>query len=174
MNAASVTIREGAPADAAIFADVGAATFIETFGHLYREEDLRAFLRKSHNVGVYTRMLADGRSKLWLAEASDGAAAGYAAIGPCGLPVPDLPENSGELLRIYMRNQYHGYGIGSALLRLALESLRAEYDHLYVGVYAENHGAQRLYERHGFRKAHEYTYMVGEHADPEWIMKYVG
>ena len=171
MTVAELTIRKGEPCDAAAFADIGAATFIETFAHLYREEDLSAFLAKSHSVAGYEKLLADPDWTLWLAETGEGAAAGYAAVGPCGLPVPEMPEKSGELARLYMRGAYHGYGIGSRLLDLALADLRARFDHVYVSVYAENHGAQRLYARHGFKKVHDYFYMVGEHADPEWIMK---
>ena len=36
--------RDGVPADAALMAKLGAATFTETFGHLYTPDNLAAFL----------------------------------------------------------------------------------------------------------------------------------
>ena len=80
----SATIRRAAPADAAALAELGAATFVETFGHLYTPEDLQAFLDESHGVEAYAKTLADPRYALWIAEDDAGRAIGYAQAGPCG------------------------------------------------------------------------------------------
>lgn len=163
-------IRLAAPADAPVLSALGAKTFTETFGHLYRPEDLAAFLDKSHSAAVYEKLLADPFSALWLAEGDDGAALGYGVAGPCTLPVPDMPPRAGELARLYLLKGAQGSGLGTRLLDLALEWLDAQFEHVYLSVYSENFGAQRLYTRHGFVKVCDYFYMVGDHADPEWIM----
>ena len=129
-----------------------------------------AFLEKNHSKDAYNRLLADDSFALWLAE-KDGAAIGYAVAGPCDLPVPALPENAGELLRLYLLPSHHGGGVGTRMIETTLDWLGERFAVNYVSVYAENLGAQRLYERYGFRKIHEYYYMVGEQADPEWIME---
>ena len=54
---------------------------------------------------------------------------------------------------------------------IAISWLDARFDHLYVGVYSENFRAQELYRRYGFEKVGEYRFMVGNHADLEWIMR---
>jgi ribosomal protein S18 acetylase RimI-like enzyme len=54
---------------------------------------------------------------------------------------------------------------------IALSWLEERFDHLYVGVYSENFRAQELYRRYGFEKVGEYHFMVGDHADLEWIMR---
>ncbi|WDI31811.1 GNAT family N-acetyltransferase [Hyphococcus flavus] len=163
-------IRETEPTDAETLSRIGKSTFIETFGHLYKPDDLNAFLKKSHDASVYEKLTGDPRSQAWLVE-QDGDAIGYASVGPCDLPVPDLPNNAGELQRLYMLEKAHGMGVGTKLLRLALDWLDAHFEHVFVSVYAENKGAQKLYKRHGFEKIHDYFFMVGEHPDPEWIMK---
>lgn len=149
---------------------IGARTFTETFGHLYDPADLNAFLEDKHTVAVNERLLADPAFALWLVERGDEAI-GYAAAGPCDLPVPNRPRNAGELVRLYIANDAQGGGVGGRLLGEALDWLTARFDPIYLSVYAENDGAQRLYARHGFRKILEYDYMVGNHADPEWIME---
>lgn len=44
----TATIRRATADDAAALAELGAATFVETFGHLYPTEDLQTFLARSH------------------------------------------------------------------------------------------------------------------------------
>jgi hypothetical protein len=44
----SLTVRLATPADAAVLADLGCRAFVAKFGHLYRPEDLAAFLDGSH------------------------------------------------------------------------------------------------------------------------------
>ena len=170
----TATIRIAAPPDAAAIAELGARTFSDTFGHQYHPSDLRKFLEKSHAQAVYERLLANPSCRIWIAEAPSGEIVGYASVGPCDLPVPNMPRNAGELQRFYLLKPYQGAGLGSQLLSRALDWLEARFDHIYLSVYAENHGAQRLYERYGFQKVHDYFYMVGDHPDPEWIMKRVG
>jgi len=57
------------------------------------------------------------------------------------------------------------------LLEHALAFLDATFDHHYLSVFSENLGAQRLYSRYGFEIFHEYHFMVGNHADEEFLMR---
>lgn len=164
-------IRRAAPGDAQTLSSLGVDTFVATFGHLYAKEDLAAFLKKSHAVGVYGALLADPAYALWLAQSADGEAVAYAVAGPCDLPVPDKPPRAGELSRLYLREAAKGTGLGRDMLELALAWLSANYERIFLSVYAENFRAQRLYQKRGFVKIHDYFYMVGTHADPEWIME---
>ena len=166
-----VEIRLALEEDAQTLAALGAETFVATFGHLYAEKDLNAFLSKNHARSVYAALLRDPDYGLWLAITPRGEAIGYAVASPCSLPVPDRPASAGELSRLYLKKGVQGGGIGARLLEPALEFLRDRFDHIYLSVYAGNVVAQRLYQRFGFVKIHDYFYMVGDHADPEWIME---
>lgn len=163
-------IGRAGPDDAATLAHLGAKTFADTFGHLYRADDLRAFVADNHSVARNAALLADPLNAAWLAR-QDGRAVGYAVAGPCDLPVPNRPDSAGELARLYLLREVQGRGLGGRMLAGALDWLTERFAHIYVSVYAENYGAQRLYARHGFVKIHDYHYMVGTHADPEWIME---
>jgi ribosomal protein S18 acetylase RimI-like enzyme len=162
-----IALEEDAPALAALAAE----TFLDAFGHLYSQKDSSAFIAKYHSAAVYEELLADPEFGIWIAETAKGEAVGYVVAGPCSLPVPNMPENSGELARLYLKRGSQGSGLGGALLEAALEFLTDRFDHVYLSVYSENAGAQRLYQRHGFVKIADYFYMVGEQADPEWIME---
>jgi GNAT superfamily N-acetyltransferase len=164
-------IRLAEPRDLETLVALGRDTFVETFGHLYRPEDLESFLEEAHDPEVYAWAISDDRHAVWLAEA-DGAADGYALAGPCTLPHPEATPEEGELKRLYVRRTAQGGGLGQALLAESLAWLeRRGPGRLWVGVWSENHGAQRLYGRHGFEKVGEYGFPVGETVDREFILR---
>ena len=164
-------IRVAAPADLAILVELGRVTFAETFGHLYDPEDLDDFLDHAHDPEIYAWALEDERHAVWLAEVEDRAV-GYALAGPCTLPHPEATPAQGELKRLYVRQGAQSDGLGGAMLGVAMDWLwRDGPGPLWVGVYSENHGAQRLYLRHGFEKVGEYDFPVGRARDREFILR---
>src|SRR4051812_2126870 len=82
-------IRRATLDDAEALAAVGAATFTETFAHLYPPEDLAAFLAETYSVERARSDLADPAKAAWLV-VKDGEAVGHALAGPCKLPHPDV------------------------------------------------------------------------------------
>src|SRR5690606_3037078 len=163
--------RRAAPADAVALSELGTATFIETFGHLYSPADLQAFLAESHAVEAYAKVLANPAYALWIAEA-DGFAIGYAQAGPCALPHADVQPGDGELKRLYLRREAQNGGTGRALMDAAMAWLLRDGPRtLWLSVWSENLGAQRFYARYGFAFASEYEFIVGEQRDREFIYR---
>ena len=154
-------IRRAGPADAESFAAIGVETFIETFGHLYPRSDLQAYLAEAYGLARTRADLADPAKASWLVEA-DGKAVGYALAGPCGLPHPEVTSACGELKRIYLLPSHQGSGVGARLFAETIAWLQNQGPRtVWIGVWSENHGAQRFYVRHGFEKAGEYNFHVG-------------
>ena len=167
-----ISIRRAARTDAAALRDLAIATFVATFGHLYPPEDLAAYLRTEQTVTTYRRLLRDPAVAIWLAVTTDGALVGFITAGPCKLPVPEREITSGEIRQLYLRAAVQGMGVGSRLLDTALDWLSARgHTPLYIGVWSENLGAQRLYGRHGFEKIGEYDFPVGKTLDREFILR---
>jgi GNAT superfamily N-acetyltransferase len=165
------TIRRAGSADAQALAEIGAATFTETFGHLYPPEDLSAFLAESHSARAARANLADPRRAIWLMEAG-GRAIGYAHAGPCALPHPAVTPRCGELKGFYLAGPWQGRGLGERLFATALAWLESPGARdLWIGVWSENHGAQRFYARHGFEKVGNYNFRVGNTLDDEFILR---
>lgn len=78
----------------------------------------------------------------WVATA-EGRVQGYAFFRTC------RPEC--ELLRLAVEPESRGAGIGSALLRRALDHLERDgFSSCFLEVRSSNEGARRLYERSGF------------------------
>jgi ribosomal protein S18 acetylase RimI-like enzyme len=163
-------LRRAVCADAPVLATLGRETFIETFGHLYPPTDLQPFLAEVYTVARFEDLLNDPEQALWLVE-RDGVTVGYAQAGRCALPHPDVTPACGELKRLYVHSRAQGQGIGNMLLTAALAWLAKPGRDLWIGVWSENHGAQRLYGRHGFVKAGEYEFPVGHTRDREFILR---
>jgi ribosomal protein S18 acetylase RimI-like enzyme len=164
-------IRRAGPADAEALSAIGAATFVETFGHLYPPSDLAAFLADAYGLERTRADLADPRKASWIVEA-DGRAVGYALAGPCALPHPQVTPSCGELKRLYLFKAWQNGGLGRRLFDETLAWLQhAGPRAVWIGVWSENHGAQRFYRRHGFEKVGEYGFHVGNIVDHEYILK---
>jgi ribosomal protein S18 acetylase RimI-like enzyme len=166
------TIRRATADDAGGLAELGAATFTETFGHLYPPEDLRNFLAKNHSPESWSRTLADPHRAVWLAQHRSGRKIGFICVGACKLPVQRLEVAAGEIQQLYVFAEFHNLRLGTQLMDLGLEWLASQgRSPLYIGVWSENYGAQRFYARYGFSKVGEYGFPVGSTIDQEFILK---
>ena len=166
-----IVIRRAVAADADTLAALGAATFVETFGHLYSPPDLQVFLDESHAPEAYAKVLADPAYALWIAE-DDGRPVAYAQAGPCGLPHAEARPAHGELKRLYVRADAQNTGTGRALMDAAMAWLERDGPRpLWISVWSENLGAQRFYGRYGFEFAGEYAFLVGEQRDREFMYR---
>ena len=164
-----LAFRPATPADAPMLAQLGRATFVETFGHLYRPEALAAFL-ETHAEERWAAELADPAISVLLVE-ENGIAAAYAKVAPVSLPVePAGP--AAELRQLYILKPWHGSGIAPALMDWVLDEARGRgAEELYLSVYVDNHRARRFYDRYGFEFVAPYAFMVGEQADEDLIMR---
>ncbi|WFE24966.1 GNAT family N-acetyltransferase [Solwaraspora sp. WMMD791] len=78
----------------------------------------------------------------------DSELAGFTYVGPHSDGDPD----TGELYAIHVAPPHQGTGIGAALLRDALDTMRGHrYDRAVLWVLAENRPARRFYEHSGWR-----------------------
>jgi GNAT superfamily N-acetyltransferase len=161
--------RDAAAADAPILADLFLRAFTETFGHLYRPEDLESFLA-GMDEAAWRHELGNPAYRARLAEA-DGEAVGFAKLGPLGLPV--APRRAAlELKQLYLLREWQGRGIARVLMDWTLEEARLQgAEELYLSVWTENFRARNFYTRYGFAFVAPYAFMVGEQADEDEIWR---
>ena len=183
-------LRRATPEDADALSALASTCFTQTFGHIYAPDDLDRFIHEAYSPEVLRSELVDPKRATWLlfleeseagetalgsAEAhttSEGKLIGYVTVCPAHLPHPEVKEGDGEVQRLYLLREYQGGGRGSRMLEHALNWLEADGPRtLWIGVWSENFGAQRLYGRYGFTKVGEYSFMVGDHADREFILR---
>jgi diamine N-acetyltransferase len=167
-----VAIRRAQLSDVQPLTALAVRTFTDTFGHLYPPEDLSAFVQDTQSVARYTEVLNDPDVAVWLADVDDYQAVGFVSAGRCKLPVPDMAPNAGEIRQLYVLKQFQNHRLGARLMTAALTWLEERaFEPVYIGVWSQNLGAQRFYERYGFRKCGEYEFPVGKTRDHEFILE---
>ena len=164
-----ITYRDGTPDDAETLDRLFDTSFCDTFAHLYRPEDLDAFL-SSFGVADWEAQLRDPAFAVRIAE-TNGEPVGYIKLGPLKLPV----ETNGRAMlldQLYVLKEHHGTGIARELMEWGFdEARRRGVEAIYLTVYIDNHRARRFYDRYGFEDVGRYAFMVGEQADEDIIMR---
>jgi len=165
----TVIYRNATAADAEALAELGARTFIHTFGHLYQPSDLEIFLQ-NHSPVNWEKELNDPAFEVRIAEI-DGRMIGYVKLGPPHLPFEPRGE-AAELRQLYVVEEAKGQGIAHELIRWVINRARdLRADFLYLSVFTDNHRARRFYEKYGFEPEGTYAFMVGNHADEDIVMR---
>ncbi|MEQ7873776.1 GNAT family N-acetyltransferase [Sphingomonas sp. ASV193] len=163
----TVAYRDGRAGDGAALSKLFCESFAATFGHLYADEDIAAFLCQKAPE-AFEAQLADPAFAFRLAE--EGRLVGYAKLGPNELPF-DAPDGTYELHQLYLAEAAKGAGIADTLMAWAKdEARRRGFGHLALSVYIDNHRARRFYDRRGFVEVGAYKFMVGNHEDDDRIM----
>lgn len=183
MSAISYRIRQATLDDQDRLIEFGRTEFTRTFGHLYRPEDLEAYLSEGYDPSLYEKWLTHNQFRLFLAAETDSnRIVGYVLCGLCTLPLENCgfdstySEGCREVKRLYLHPDYFGSNLSSALLKVSLDWLVAEgfANKVYLGVYSENPRAIRFYQKHGFEQIGEYGFVVGDQIDREFICHWKG
>lgn len=161
--------RDARPADLAAVDALFRRSFTATFGQLYDPADLAAFLAGLTPAAWQAEFATPGVA-IRLAE-QDRALVGFAKTSMPTLPVtPQGPAR--ELRQLYLDDHARGTGVGQALLDWAIDDAHARgAQELFLSVYVDNARARRFYERNGFERIGRYTFMVGNHADEDDLMR---
>jgi diamine N-acetyltransferase len=169
----TIAYRTPAAADLPALCDLGRATFMETFGHMYSKADSDAFLEQVFGPGGLPVEFADPAYAFRIAE-GNGRMIAYCKVGPPYLPAADDGRRKCELRQLYILEGWKGLGIAQAMMDWALGWAESGgWQDMYLSVFSENLRAQRLYHRYGFEKVGEFDFMVGDQADHEFLYRKV-
>ena len=162
--------RDACVADAAAIRAVYVESFDRVFRHLYAPADYDAFMA-GHTEDVFARQLDDEAYAFRVAEAG-GRLVGYAKLGPPSLPYDPEGRRCIELRQLYLLEDAKGTGTAAALMDWTLlEARRRGAEEMWLSVFSQNPRARRFYARYGFEEVGEFKFMVGSHADDEYLCR---
>ena len=153
--------------DAVAVADIARRTFHDAFAADNDAQHIDAYIEAAFNERRIREELGDGSSTFLLAyRDGETAPVGYAKLRKGGVEGYVLPENSIEIERLYADQAATGQGIGSALMEACLAAAaEAGFDNVWLGVWENNAGGIRFYERWGFRPFGRKVFYMG--TDPQ-------
>jgi ribosomal protein S18 acetylase RimI-like enzyme len=127
------------------------------FFDAYRETDdhavIEEYCARAFTSERFESTLADLRAALLVArDAESGALVGYAQVGESHPPPCVVGPRPIELARLYLSREWIGRGVGSMLMREAVQAARQLDGHtLWLGVYERNPRAMAFYTRFGMK-----------------------
>ena len=92
-------------------------------------------------------------------------------IGGCGIyPTKNLPDGYAELVKIYLKSEFRGHGIGKQLMDKSIAYAKSQgYTHLYIESFPSLKEAIHLYEKIGFEILPEPLGDSGHFACSVWM-----
>ncbi len=167
-----ISYRDARTIDGPALAAMARLSFVETFGTLYSEADLSAFLDDAFGPNGLPSQLSDPDFTIRLALASEEII-GYVKMGPVTFPGEWRPDAI-ELYQFYVLSEWHGQGVAQDLMAWALDFSREHgAREVILSVYVDNHRAHRFYEKYGFEDIGRIAFRVGETVDDDNLMRLV-
>lgn len=166
-DVSGVAVRPARSEEAALVAELAAATFPLACPPGMSDENIAAFIEENLGEARFEQYLASDEAEVCVYD-EDGSLLGYTlafrgakAVPADGLGVDALPAML--LSKCYARPEQHGKGIARALLQAVLGSAREHgMNGVWLNVNSVNHRAQRFYEKHGFVRVGAVRFVVGD------------
>ena len=147
------------------------ATFREAFEAVNKPVHFEAYLQKAFSLPQMEAELQHPSSLFFLAQL-DGQNVGYAKFnfGPAQTDIQD--NQSLEVERIYLLQSFQGQKIGQLLMDKAIEiAQKNALQYIWLGVWEQNPGAIRFYQRQGFTIFDRHSFFMGDEEQFDWLMK---
>jgi len=147
---------------AAVIAMIGKKSFRNAFEHLFKsKEELFEYLEYSYDTVKLAKSLRK-ENNVYLLAYRGTEPVGFAKIKKHSLNDQIESGAQMELQKIYILPEYHGKGIGTALLKEVKNLAREIYpDYIWLDTHISNENAFRLYEKNGFKKIGSYKFLIG-------------
>ncbi|HLP07767.1 MAG TPA: GNAT family N-acetyltransferase [Opitutaceae bacterium] len=146
--------------DAAAIAVLATTVWIDTYCDAGIPRSFAEYVLREFTVAKTTELLASPANRLWLAEAEEGIV-GFAHLR-LHAPTEHLDAaQPAEVSRLYVLERFARRGIGRSLLeRCRTSAAEEEANALWLTVYSGNPRARAFYQRLGWRKIGDTTFVL--------------
>lgn len=155
--------------DVEALCQIGAKTFVETYGEQNTPENLQKYLKERFNEKQISDEILTEETVFLLMELNSKAI-GYARMR---INLAENPDPKAlEIERLYIEKAFHGQKFGAVLMQKCIDVSREKgYQSLWLGVWEYNPRAITFYKKWGFEIFGEHIFQLGDDAQTDYLMK---
>ncbi|MEL6554289.1 MAG: GNAT family N-acetyltransferase [Cyanobacteria bacterium J06621_11] len=167
------SIRQATVSDAELLRELAIRTFCDTFSEGSEPDDMAAYLKTAFSFEqVRAEILDECNLFLLLFAEGDRVPVGYTKLRTGTMEDCVKGNRPIELERLYVDRAVLRQGLGSMLMRSAIEQVRAlGYGVIWLGVWEHNERAIAFYKRWGFEQVGEHPFVLGDDHQTDWVMQ---
>lgn len=163
-------IKKVTAADVKDLQQISRLTFKETFGADNSAKNMAAFLDEAYDEKKLLKEINNPDSQFFFLVVGQKIA-GYLKVNENSAQTEKVADNALEVERIYLANEFQHRGLGLALIKLAEKIARqAGKDNMWLGVWEHNYQAQKFYQKDGFERVSQHTFVVGDDLQTDFIL----
>ena len=159
------------PSEVDTLLNLSRKTFYDAFAHQNNPDDFEAYAAVAFTRDQLLSELENPESAFYFA-VSDGEPIGYIKLN-YGNAQAEYQEADGvEVSRLYVHADHQGKKIGNQLLDFAINKSKDEgLKYIWLGVWDQNHAAQRFYARNAFEPVGTHAFVIGSDVQTDILMK---
>ena len=166
-----ISVRTCNQKDIDALVSLGIKTFRDTFDEYNSPENMIRYINETFTKKIIEHEMKQPGTVFFLAF-DETRAVGYAKIRNAHAPKELRSTSALEIERLYAHRDYVGKRVGYILMQTCLAYARKkDVETVWLGVWEHNARAIAFYEKNGFKKFGEHTFMLGEDAQTDWLMK---
>ena len=166
----TITIKKCTLEDLHKLQEVSYETFNETFKEQNTPQNMKAYLDGAFNLKQLEKELATTSSQFFFIYLHQDIA-GYLKVNTNEAQSEDMGDNSLEIERIYVKNQFQKNGLGKHLFNKALEiATEHKLKNIWLGVWEKNDNAIAFYKKIGFEQTGVHSFTMGDEEQMDFIM----
>lgn len=137
-------------------------TFVESYSKYNTKENMELYLEENITLQKLTHELNNPDSEFYLA-LKNSSVIGYLKVN-FGPAQNDLNDNQSlEIERIYISNEFYGKGFGQLLFNKAVAIAKSHHlSYIWLGVWENNVKALNFYQRNGMTEFDKHSFMFGK------------
>lgn len=150
--------------------EISYETFNETFKHQNSLENMHAYLEKAFNLKQLEKELSNISSQFFFVYCNKEVA-GYVKVNTDDAQSEEMGDDSLEIERIYIKNDFQKHGLGKYLLNKAIEIARERNKKkIWLGVWEKNENAIAFYKKLEFIQTGAHSFYMGDDEQIDFIM----
>jgi len=166
----TITIEKCTLEDLHTLQEIGYETFNETFKHQNSPENMNAYLDRAFNLEQLEKELSTISSQFFFVYFNHEVA-GYLKVNTNDAQSEEMGDETLEIERIYIKNQFQKHGLGKFLFNKAMKmALEGNKKKIWLGVWEKNENAIAFYKKMGFIQTGAHSFYMGDEEQIDLIM----